>query len=272
MREGDKRLQEFLNEQALNPILILSDGLPGDLLPAPVYLPLAVKCDDPLKAKKLKKVCWLLPDAFDSFRKGNADINIGNAINAYKPFTTLHSSPNRFSGATGGEGSLFEIEEFSLDTKAVRADYIAVYLKIRDGYEDKVVALFNDLSLSGYGKKKSVGKGSFTVAGALEPFDGFDDFTGSNGYVSLSHFVPDNNDPVCGYYKTKVKYGRLGGSYTFCGNPFKKPLLIMTPGSAFKLSGPAKPYYGRMIEHISHAKAEVMHYGYAFSVPARIDV
>jgi CRISPR-associated protein Csm4 len=272
MREGEERLRQFLDEYMSNPAFILSDGMPGELLPAPAHLPLAVKCDNYVMAKKLKKVCWLSPATFDAFRKGDANIQVGDNVEAFKSFTTMHSSINRFSGTTGQEGSLFELEECTLDSDEIKADYLSLYLKIRQGFEERILSLFRDLSFSGFGKKKSVGKGCFEIKGDLEPYNNFDDFDGANGFVSLSHFVPARTDPIDGFYKTKVKYGRLGGEYTFCGNPYKKPLLMLTAGSVFRNNGLIKEFYGRMVENISVAKEDVVQYGYAFSVPARIDV
>lgn len=53
---GKDELAKFLNEyKDGNPAFILSDGMPGDLLPAPVNLSLVVKTDDYQKAKSLKK-------------------------------------------------------------------------------------------------------------------------------------------------------------------------------------------------------------------------
>jgi CRISPR-associated protein Csm4 len=265
---GKDELAKFLNEyKDGNPAFILSDGMPGDLLPAPVNLSLVVKTDDYQKAKSLKKTTWLKPDEFEMVRKGNFDINLYESIKPFKPFTTLHSSINRLSGTTGDKGSLFELEEYAINTKESMADYISVYLKIKDGYEDTVMSLFRDLSLSGYGAKKSAGKGSFDIIGGLEEFKKFVAFDGSNAFISLSNFVPAPDDPTEGYYKTIVKYGKLGGEYTFSSNPFKKPILMLTAGSVFLTNGILKQYYGCMIKDIAPAMSEAVHYGYAFAVP-----
>lgn len=273
-REGEDALKAFLGEYKNgNPAFILSDGMQGDLLPAPAHLSLAVQkgeCFEAYhKAKKLKKIAWLSQDIFESVRKGNLEIEQSAEVKSFKPFITLHSSINRISGTTGAEGSLFELEEYAL-TEAKQ--FISIYLKIREGWEEKFFSLFKDLSLTGYGKKKSVGKGAFEIIGELEPFDKFNDFDGANAFMSLSNFVPAKNDPAVGFYKTLVKYGKLGGEFTFCGKPFKKPLMMLTAGSSFKVDGNIKPFYGRMIEGIAPVKPGVLHYGYAFAVPVVINV
>lgn len=270
-REGEDALRAFLDEyKNRNPAFVLSDGMPGDFLPAPAHLSLAEKkgeCFEAYqKAKNLKKVSWLSPDVFDSVRNGNLEIEPPEGIKTFRTFTTLHSSINRITGTTGEEGSLFELPEY-----AVEQNEISIYLKIRDGWEEKFFSLFKDLSLTGYGKKKSVGKGAFEIIGELEPFDKFNDFDGANAFMSLSNFVPAKDDPADGFYKTLVKYGKLGGEFTFCGKPFKKPLMMLTAGAVFKVSGAVKPFYGRMVEGLSSIKPEVVHYGYAFAVPITLE-
>ncbi len=273
-RDGEEALTNFLLEyKNYNPIFVLSDGMPGDLLPAPFNLPhMMTKTDNREeyeKGKKLKKILWISQEKFESVRKGHIQGDLLEDCKPFKTFTTLHSSINRVTGTTGEEGSLFEIQEHALETSL---STISIYLKIRDGWEEKVFSLFNDLSLMGYGKKKSVGKGSFQIEGDLERFETFERSEDSNGFVTLSNFVPSPNDPTEGYYKTMVKYGKLGGEFTFSENPFKKPLMMLSAGSSFRVEGNIKPFYGKMIENISPAKSYVIHYGYAFSVPAIINV
>lgn len=276
-REGDEALTQFLQEYKNgDPAFVLSDGMPGDLLPAPAHLalmsPQSKTFEDYQEGKKLKKISWLTPEQFESARKGQLGIQHGESIKAFKSFTTLHSSINRISGTTGDEGSLFELPEYALESKGLKSETISVYLKIKDGWEEKVFSLFKDLSLMGYGKKKSVGKGAFEIVGQLEHFDGFNDFDGANGFISLSNFAPAANDPTEGFYKTFVKYGKLGGEFTFSGKPFKKPLMMLTTGSSFYSEGKLKSFYGRMVAGIAPAKLEVVQYGYAFAVPVVISI
>lgn len=271
-REGEEALALFLQQyKDGKPPFILSDGFPGDFLPAPAHLALAKpkgnSFQDYQESKKLKKVTWLTSDEFDLVRKGTMDIATKGNLDPVSVFTTLHSSINRITGTTGDEGSLFELEEYALKQKDGAIQTVSIYLRITDGWEEKVFSLFKDLSTLGYGKKKSIGKGSFQIAGELEPRNQFDDFIGSNGFVSLSNFVPARTDPTEGFYKTLVKYGKLGGEYAFCGNPFKKPLLMLTAGSSFYVKTEIQPYYGRMIDNIALGKPEVVQYGYAFAVP-----
>lgn len=82
---------------------------------------------------------------FESVRKGNLDITAVKSVKAFKTFTTLHSSINRISGTTGDEGSLFELEEYALEKDQLNAETISIYLKIKDGWEEKVLTLFREM-------------------------------------------------------------------------------------------------------------------------------
>lgn len=265
-REGEDALLNFLEEYKNgNPSFILSDAMPADLLPVPAHLSLTVGPTEDFK--KINRLQWLKPEEFDSIRKGQFNNLPSTDLKPFRPISTLHSTINRISGTTGDDGSLFELDEFTFDSEAATADYMTVYLKIREGEEDKVVSLFNDLSITGYGAKRSSGKGNFEIAGGLDELNIFNEFDGSNGFTSLSNFVPAKNDPTEGYYQTMVKYGKLGGEYTFTDNPFKRPLMMLTAGSTFYIEGGMKPFYGRMVEKISPSKTDVVQYAYAFAVP-----
>ena len=73
-------------------------------------------------------------------------------------------------------------------------------------------------------------------------------------------------DPTDGAYKIMIKYGKLGEEKTYCGQPFKKPLIMLRPGAVFRTS-PVKPYYGRLVEDVAYSDSSVVQYGFAFSVP-----
>jgi CRISPR-associated protein Csm4 len=276
-REGSESVLDLLNAYRRGePPFVLSDGFPGDYLPAPAHLPLQMPKGQGFggykEAKRAKKISWLTLNTFDSLRRTGTLTSVPDEIiNPFREFTTLHSSINRNSGTTGDEGSLFEMEEYEMRAGKDTQASLSVYLKVASGWEDKVVSLFTDLSLRGYGKKASVGKGAFSVEGELEPFNSFGEFDGANAFISLSNFVPGQADPTNGFYSKSVKYGRLGGEFTFSGKPFKKPLVTIDCGAVFVVNGSIAPFYGRMVDGIAPIKPEVVQYGYAFSVPARVN-
>lgn len=265
--EGDEALKNLLEVFGKDPPFILSDGFPGDFLPAPVHLPRLAGKDkegrDAYRAiEKSKAIKWLTADEFSRVQAGMPVEPPEEHREGFRQFTTLHNSISRLTGTTGEEGSLFEVEEYALDGKC---GHITVYAKIRDGWEERFKDFFGKLSMSGYGKKKSVGMGAFEVM-PLESFTGFDAQARANGFMALSNFVPAKDDPVEGRYGVLVKYGKLGGEFSFSGKPFKKPLMMIKAGSVFRCVG-LKPYYGRLVRGLSEERPEAVNYGFAFPVP-----
>lgn len=254
-----------------DPPFVISDGFPAGLLPAPITLKshFAPESAENLDGtsydlmKKAKKREFLTIAQFQAFQRGERPDLEDNA-QGFIPATTLHNQISRITNTTGESGSLFELDE----QFAPGDGTIELYARIREGFEDDLRLLFEIVAASGFGKKKSSGKGSFAVA-SFAPFDGFEGIANPTGYVSLSHFIPAQGDPTDGAYKTMVKYGKLGEEKTFCGNPFKKPLIMLKPGAVFRDSNP-RPWYGRLVENIAYADSSVVHFAYTFPVPARI--
>lgn len=267
--EGDEALKALLNDFDVNPPFILSDGFPGDFLPAPFHLPTldrSARAEDAFRQKKaLKAIKWLTLDEMNTIRQGNAIQSPIDQRNGFKEFSTLHCSINRISGTTGAEGSLFELEEYAPEDGC---EYTSIYALISRGWEEKLKTLFRTLSLTGYGRKRSVGKGAFDIL-SFEPFNGFSAIAGSNAFISLSNFVPSMGDPLDGVYRVFVKYGKLGGEFAFSEKPFKKPIMMLKAGSVFKCDKPG-PFYGRMVKGLCDTY-DIVHYGYTFALHCRVN-
>jgi len=125
----------------------------------------------------------------------------------------------------------------------------------------------------GFGKKKSSGYGEFQVLG-FDKFDRFHETEDSNGFISLSNYLPSNKDKLTiegSYYDLNIKYGKLGEEYALSENPFKKPIVLMTPGSSFKTEN-KKDFYGRCTNEseICEYKKEVLQNGIAFTLKIKI--
>jgi len=257
-QEGEEGLQQFLEPFKRNdPPFVISDGFPYDLLPKPLSAEFNI--DDPQERKELKKIEFIDLKDFDFLREGKK----------YKPevpatpfasFVTPHNTVSRLTNSTLIEGGVYSLEEAFIPN-------ITLYFKaVSDEWKNRVVELFNELSKSGYGRKKSIGKGQFSVI-EVNDFN-FTPIEKADGFVALSNFCPGKNDPTDGLYKTFVKYGKLGEEFTFCGNPFKRPLLMIKAGSVFKTIGEPREFYGRLVQNgIAPAKPEVVHYAYCFSIP-----
>ncbi len=257
-----------------DPPFILSDGFPSGMLPAPVSLKNLYNQagDEPVDIekyalmKRAKKITHLTIDEFREFQKGHVPKLADDRPKGFIYTTVLHNSISRITNTTGTQGSLFENDEMY----AAEGE-IQIYIKIKEGFEDDVRLLFEKFSQGSYGAKKSTGKGAFFVKN-IKTYDGFymaDESTRAgkvNGFTTLSHFVPVAGDPTEGTYKIMIKYGKLGEEKTFCGQPFKKPIIMLKPGAVF-YTDDVKPFYGGLVESISDAEPSVVQYAFAFAVP-----
>jgi CRISPR-associated protein Csm4 len=164
-------------------------------------------------------------------------------------------------------------ETMFVDTRGVRRARIdiSLYVKVADeNWAAEARTLLEQLAHSGYGARKTVGYGHFELV-RWEPFSGFQEPSSTtNGFISLSNWVPAHGDPQEGFYNTLVKYGKLGEELSRSENPFKFPLTMLTAGSAFYAHPPIEPWYGRLVQNIAPGDERVVQYAYAFAVPAHL--
>lgn len=266
-QEGEDGLQKFLQPfKENNPPFLLSDGFPivaiedveTPLLPKPLIAERLLKDES---FKKIKKVEWVTIKNFEKIRKCE-EFSLEEIENPFKPFLSVHNSISRISNTSLPEAGLYSLKEYF-----VKKAFILIKV-VDENTLKEVKELFEFLSNSGYGRKKSIGKGQFSVEQPV-PFNELEEIPDANGFVSLSNFSPAEKDPVEGIYKIFVKYGKLGEKFTFSGNPFKRPLLMIKTGSTFKTDGSPEEFYGRMIENISDIKPQVLQYAFAFPIPVK---
>lgn len=294
--EGEEKLKEFLEEYETSPPLIVSNGFPTGFFPKPLTQPFprkeVVRLVESLygeyskenavetikKLKKIKKEVFVSREVFEKLIDGNSEFEclknrlIGEQRSkihgADSPgrqstdSTFYKNSINRLTGKTKEEGGLFTQDE----TFYSPGSTISIFIKTDRYDKEYIEKIFKFIEYSGFGKRKSTGKGHFVVEKVAE-YD-FKAPENPNAFVSLSSFVPAAEDPSEGWYDLFVKYGKLGGHYASSGNPFKKPLCMLKAGSVFR-DDKVKDYYGRLVENI-HSDREIRHYGYAFAVGMRI--
>lgn len=266
--EGEDALKGFLDSYRNgSPPFLISDGFPGELLPNPVLPPPddlpGTTVKEQIKsfdlAREARKAEFLSLHEFNAVIKGETVQPAGQQP-IPRTRVVLKNQISRLTGTTGDGGNLFEFEETFW-----REIPISIYLKVRGGFESQAEQLFGLVAKQGYGKRKSVGYGEVRSM-EFGPFDGLEGPRDANGFVTLSHFVPARDDPREGYWRVLIKYGKLGEAYAAEENPFKRPLVMLTPGSVFRCEGKPKEVYGRWVKDIS-AKPGVGQYGFAFPVP-----
>ncbi|MBV6479141.1 MAG: hypothetical protein HGGPFJEG_01902 [Ignavibacteria bacterium] len=171
----------------------------------------------------------------------------------------------------------YYIEEVPIDIKKneYSKTFTSIFVKVLD--EDKFSKnnfdcenILKEVFNIGFGKKKSSGYGQFEVNG-FEEFKGFDEPEDSTGFITLSNYLPSTDDGLTAensLYDLNIKYGKLGEELALSSNPFKKPIVFMTPGSCFKTEV-NKDFYGRCVSDIvqlTELKDKVIQNGIAFSL------
>lgn len=125
--------------------------------------------------------------------------------------------------------------------------------------------LFQYITDTGYGKRKSIGYGQIESM-IFEPFDGFKQPEKINGFVTLSNFVPSADDPTEGFWNMIIKYGKMGEEWAAEDWAFKKPLLMLEAGSTF-YDMPCRDYYGCLVKDLNPHYSQAVQYAFGLPVP-----
>jgi CRISPR-associated protein Csm4 len=260
---GGTALREFLAQyQGDNPPFVISSAFPEGWLPCPLSTKVEdlrdsnVKCKRPVLVREeqfralITKPAPLIPPATPP-------------PEPILPRSRLQAAIDRKTGTTGGEGSLFEVDEWHLQESV--SEHLTLFVKTEDGV-DLFHSLLVSLSREGFGKKRSSGRGAFRVAGDPEPCEWMDATEGANAFVSLSPFVPAEGDPTDGRWGLVVKYPKFSPEAP-AANLFKGRLVMLRPGSTFHVPGSISPFYGRMLKGLSDRFPNSVQYALSFAVP-----
>lgn len=250
------------------PILV-SNGFPSGFINRPAFLQISSDYTDMKKVERIKKEReiknllknpWITIQEFNQVIKGDKESNTLNQPDEIFRVVSKNRI-DRDTGTTSGEaGQLFDFAETYWKD-------VDIYWKISEDFEPMVKRFLNDLVVTGFGKRKSVGYGQVKSFN-LEPFNGFEVVSDANGFITLSQFMPAQKDPTDGFWKTHVKYGKLGEEAAF-SNPFKRPLIFFESGSAF-YDKPVREWYGRLVENVIPGTPTVQ-YAFAFPVPVKMN-
>jgi len=289
-QNGEDKLRGFLDDYDINkelPPLLVSNGFPLGYLPKPVIPPITQKGIDEIvgkenriensfKIKTLRKLPLLPKNDFDKLQLGiiTPKSLFQGMSESYKAImkdlaneqsmVVQHNTVNRMEGKV--KRGLYAQEETFFDFNAGK---FVIYLKTYCFSREELKNIFTFIGDGGFGRDKSTGKGYFT----FEVNEGIDlhEAENPNAFMTLSSFIPKENDPVEGYYQTLLKYGKLGGLYAkgtpeVNNNPFKKPLIMFSAGSVFydKEYRIGKPY-GALLDDVHHNKG-IKHYAHAFPI------
>ncbi len=276
--KGEERLVEVLEAFSEAPLFLLSNGFPKGYLPRPL-IPLFEPTESLEEAriqKKVKKITLIPEEDYKELVNNLSSFSLADLLRKlsnrseifFKKEPHYKNVINRLSFTTL-EGGLFVQEEtyYAKDLNWV------IYLSF--GQDQSLISLeeikqmFNFLSLSGYGKRKSTGKGSFEIIDIKQ--HKLPEANNPNAFISLSNYVPAPSDPADGFYELVLKYGKLGGDYAVNKpGPWKKPLRMIKAGSVFRINGELKDYYGVLVSGIYPYDDKVKHYAYAYPLGVRL--
>lgn len=233
---------------------------------------------DFLLNKELKSIDLLTTSQFKLAISGNKDKLYDSVINdklerpKFETDLKVSVEIDRDS-LSAREGQLFSYHPKFLD-EGTRVVFLIKVLNENIFYSDKFKCeeILKDVFEIGFGKKKSSGFGQFQVisnnGNITTDFDGFDEPSSANSFITLGNYLPSYDDGISkdgSSYDFIVKYGRLSEEKSLSKNPFKKPLILLTPGSIFKTSK-IKDYYGRVTQggHISEFDIDAVQFGMPF--------
>jgi CRISPR-associated protein Csm4 len=222
-----------------NPPFVLSDAFPGDFLPAPACLGLFSSVGESNK-KRVRRVSWLTKEQFQEVQAGRLPQGVfsSDPKDLVQDRLRMRNSIDRGVNSTGLAGTLYEVPLHAL---ARGIDFLSVYAQVDAGRISLLTRLFRLLMSTGFGADAGVSQGEVELVGEPEPFSlQVDEPT---GWISLSTFQPAQADPVVGWWRSFVKYGRLGPVTSV----FKRPQWMLRPGATFFTGTAPREWYGRWI-------------------------
>lgn len=228
------------------PLFVLSDAFPGDGMPMPEAAPVLWDWSTDQR-KLLKRTAWLTGAAFASFQRGQ------------RPELNNHGSSRRWSSIqhhvrlrntvarsrTPGSDAV-ELFEVPYSTLSDPEAELTVFARASSAGLRVLIESLDILGRTGFGADASVGHGGFSVNEVHDSWPGLDDVPNADGFVSLSTYQPSVVDPVDGYWRAFVKYGKMAPE--FHGSAiFKRPQMMLAPGACFRTREAPKPFYGAPI-------------------------
>jgi len=256
---GEKRLKELLASYGKEPFLVVSDGFSSGYLPKP-KMPSLLLGEDSQEKKLNRKKIWL---TLKQLETGDfTDALSDKTIESLDTFTvTMHNSINYKSFKTDdGNFAPYGEKEFSFGKK----DIYFLIDSSKFSFED-LKRSFSQLSLGGYGKDTTIGKGRFS----FEDFEEIKINNSSKTFMTLSPISAKGLECKDIYYEPFTRFGKFGGDRAF-KNAFKKPILMADSASVVHFEDKRNlQYIGSAIKNISDAHPDAVHQGYSIVVPIK---
>lgn len=242
----DALKRDFLDPWlAGEPRFIVSDAFPGDSLPAPASLALPVWEWSEEERKDIKRLRFLSQNNFRDVQKGlKPGLNMTPSISIER-HVLMRNSISRSTDTTVAGDGLFEVSYSKLSDPEA---HLTIYARSNKEGLDILVKSLGLLGQTGFGARASTGYGGFEISSDLEPCPELDDVPGADGFVSLSTYQPAASDPVEGYWRSFIKYGKMTSEFHSMNTIFKRPQVMLEAGACFRSNASPKPFYGGVID------------------------
>jgi CRISPR-associated protein Csm4 len=257
---GVEKLEKLLSTYDTNPFMIVSDGYVTNYLPKPKLPPKLLK-EDPKEKKVNRKKVWLTIKELQNseFNKARTDKEL--ELNK-KEIVTIHNSINYQTFMTDDTGTFapYGEKEFVLEKQD-----IYILIDTTQFTKDELIESFKLLSLSGYGKDTTIGKGRFEFTN----FEEINLFFESTFFMTLSPSSIQGLKCKNTYYEPFVRFGKFGADRAY-KNAFKKPILLADSGTVIEFeTKQTKKYIGKAIANISDTHKDAVHQGYSIVLPIK---
>ena len=195
---------------------------------------------------------------------------IKSGLSSIKKVVRVHNSISRVTGMVKDEGGLYFVTElwpekdmsFDLYVYFESEQYKALWDEV---WKDYIMA-------TGFGKDKSTGSGQIIIEEDTEDINYLFELQGTNAHMSLSLLGFEKMPDLPASYSVFTRYGKLGGDFAVAGpdggrpNPFKKPILLLEPGSVFFTEESPQ---GSLLQNV-HLDFRIRHYGLSLWLPLSI--
>ncbi|WP_418186825.1 type III-A CRISPR-associated RAMP protein Csm4 [Aliarcobacter lanthieri] len=250
--EGQKNFENYLLEE---PKLIVSDMLPFGYVYKPT-LPLDYfkdKNDVEVDKKDLRKKVFITIENLQ-----NGSLHLCENVKYKQDTQVVKNAINRTSFTTG-DG---DFAPYSLIEQTYFKN-LWIFILVDENLEKRAIELLKKVGKFGFGKKSTIGKGSFNIEVIQTPIKTFE----TNYYMSISPTILENQDLEDIWYEPFTRFGKFGVGKN-SENIFKKPVLMANSASIIKTKKSIS-YFGKAVNNGTEQKISFLQ-GYSIAIPIKL--
>ena len=255
---GNDKLESLLSTYETSPFLVVSDGFAKGYVPKPSLPSNLLGENNDLKKENRKKV-WLKLEELQNgdFLKALKDEDV---LNINKTTIVVNNSLNYKTFSTDDSGVFSPYGE---SETIISPRDIYFLIDINTFSLEELKQTIKTLSLMGYGKNTSIGKGFFE----FDDFEEMELMNSSKTFMTLSPVILNNQNIKNCYYEPFTRFGKHSSGIDV--NPFKKPILLANTSAVISFESEySKFYMGKAIKgHSSDEKT--VHQGYSIIIPIK---